>query len=247
MTTRPESLRYRLVQARLIDDPVCDEERRSFARGLGVTPEHVTAVNVTEGRVELEEATADCDAVLVGGSGEFSVLDDIPWVRDYIDLLGAISGAETSMFASCFGFQGLVIALGGRVAAHAPYSELATHEVFLTEAGAADPLFRDMPATFYAQQGHKDSAMELPSGVTSLAASDVCPHQALRVPGTNIYATQFHPELTGETNRRRFERYFDVYVRTVGQAKAEEILGEFRPSPVANSLLGHFAAQLCLS
>ena len=41
----------------------------------------------------------------------------------------------------------------------------------LTEEGASDPLFGQLPRRFIAQMGHFDRAIELPSGVPNLATS----------------------------------------------------------------------------
>jgi GMP synthase (glutamine-hydrolysing) len=66
--------------------------------------------------------------------------------------------------------------------------------ITLTLAGREDPLFADLPEVFDAYGGHKEAAAVLPSHVPCLASSADCPVQAFRV-GSNVYATQFHPEL----------------------------------------------------
>ena len=42
--------------------------------------------------------------------------------------------------------------------------------------------------------GHKEAVTRLPAGAVRLASSTACPVQAFRI-GSNVYATQFHPEL----------------------------------------------------
>ena len=64
----------------------------------------------------------------------------------------------------------------------------------LTAAGEADPLFEGVPSDFAAYGGHKEAMVTLPNGAVQLATSAACPVQAFRV-GSNVYATQFHPEL----------------------------------------------------
>ena len=50
-------------------------------------------------------AAQDVDAVLVGGSGAYSVTDDLPWVRDFVRTLGGLVEHNVPLFGSCFGFQ----------------------------------------------------------------------------------------------------------------------------------------------
>ena len=97
-----------------------------------------------------------------------------------------------------------------------------------------------LPERFVAQQGHKDRATVLPTSVQNLASSQRCPHQALRVPGQPVWATQFHPELTWQDNRLRFERYFAMYSEAFGASQAQAMLDSFRPSEAANGLLRRF-------
>jgi GMP synthase (glutamine-hydrolysing) len=236
--------RYRLLQARLPNDAVRVEEHQSFATRLGVPLERVVAHNLITDSGSLESIVDGFAAVLVGGSGSYSVLDDHEWVHRYIDLLGEIASEHTPMFASCFGFQGLVLALGGKVEPAEPRSEVGTYRISRTEAAAEDPVFSLLPAHFDAQQGHKDSAIELPSGVIHLARSERCEFQALRVEGAMIYATQFHPELTGADNQARFMRYYDMYKKVFDEERADEILHGHRESPDSNALLSYFAREL---
>src|SRR5260370_42557267 len=67
-------------------------------------------------------------------------------------------------------------------------------QVTLTPQGRRDPLLRQLPAPFEAFTGHKEAISRLPGHAVLLASSADCPVQAFRV-GSNVYATQFHPEL----------------------------------------------------
>ena len=51
-----------------------------------------------------------------------------------------------------------------------------------------------MPEEFAAFGGHKEACRDLPPSAELLASSPDCPVQMFRVK-TNLYATQFHPEL----------------------------------------------------
>ncbi len=237
---RAESLRFLLLQARESDDPMLGRERRSFAEHLGVEEERVVPRNVLDGPV----AAADlgrADALLIGGSGEYYVSKDhLPNAESVYDLLREVALRGHPTFASCFGFQLMVRALGGEVI-HDPESiEVGTHELELTPEGLADPLLGQLPERFAAQLGRKDRALSMPPGVPNLATSERNPHQALRLPGRPVWATQFHPELTAEENRVRFERYLDHYGAQLTAAERAAALERFQPSPEANTLLRRF-------
>ncbi len=236
--------RYRLLQARMPDDIVTAEEHQSFATRLGVPISRVDAHNLIVEQRSFNELVDGYTAVFVGGSGNYSVLDDLKWVREYIDILGNIAASDTPMFASCFGFQGLVLALGGEVKPEEPRSEVGTYRMTLRREAADCDVFSQLPDEFDAQQGHKDSATRLPSGVTHLVSSERCEYQAIRLDGKRVYATQFHPELTGADNQARFLRYYDMYKKVFDEERAEEILHGHRESPDSNSLLAHFADAL---
>ena len=62
--------------------------------------------------------------------------------------------------------------------------------------------------------------------------------------GSNVYATQFHPELSEADNRLRYERYFDAYSKAFGADKAQAILDSFRPSQPSSELLLRFKQHI---
>ena len=233
------TLRLRLIQCRDPGDPVIPEEIAAFADALGVTTDAIVPHDALSASLRLRDVTRDVDAVLVGGSGDYSVLDRTAWMPSFVGLLGELASADVPTFASCFGFQGMVLALGGEVQSHPPAAEVGSFDVFRTVASADDPLLDGVPAQFVAQLGHKDSAMRLPASATHLLSSERCMHQMIRV-GRNVYATQFHPELTVDRNRQRFQRYAAAYAKAFGSGAADEVRDAFRPSPEASSLLPRF-------
>lgn len=237
------SPRYRLLQARTADEPVRAEERAAFAEKLGVSVERIEPYDLLEGATRYEAVTRDVDAVLVGGSGKFSIYDDADWLAPFVDTLGELAARQFPTFASCFGFQGLVVALGGRVQRDPAGSEVGSFDLEVTDDGRADPIFKALPARFVAQEGHKDRALDLPDGAVWLARSERCPYQALRI-GEVVYATQFHPELSCSDNRLRFQRYFREYSEVFGADRAQEMLDSFRESSEACALLSRFGALL---
>ena len=79
-------------------------------------------------------------------------------------------------------------------------------EITLTDEGRQDQLLGGLSDPFTAFLGHKEAVSRLPDGAVLLASSATCPVQAFRI-GTNVYATQFHPELDLDGIITRVEAY----------------------------------------
>ena len=232
--------RILLLQARSLDDPAKKEELDSFARRAGLPTTCFTPHDLLHGPPTLAEARR-YDALMIGGSGEFNVSDrSLPRIEQTCAFLRQVVDAGHPLFASCFGFQLLVEALGGEIVRDRERMEIGTFATTLTSAGREDELFRYLPAVFPAQYGHNERAARLPEMTVNLAFSELCPYQALRVPGKPIWATQFHPELSGEENRQRFLRYQDLYIGLVGKEEFERILAGFSASPETEELAPRF-------
>jgi len=244
MAKESGDMKFRLLQARVPGDRVRQEERAAFANRLGVDEPCVLPFDLLADEISYNRVTDDVDAILVGGSGTYSVLDDAPWLYGFFDLLGSLANTGFPTFASCFGFQGLVVALGGEIRHDEDNAEVGSFDLTATSAAREDSVFSVLPDQFVAQEGHKDRAFALPSVLTNLASSDRCPFQAVRVGDSPVYATQFHPELTGQDNQLRFKRYFDMYSEAFGASQAQSMLDAFRPSPEANALLTRFKQLL---
>ena len=237
---RAGTLRVLLLQARDADDPMRPGEVQSFCSRTGFEPEQFTCHDLLSGPPRLREILGH-DAMMVGGSGDYYVSrNDLPDQHGTLEVLGEVADRGHPTFASCFGFQLMVSALGGEIIQDADAMEIGTVEIRLTESGVADPLLGSLPESFLAQAGRKDRASRLSPAVTHLASSDLCPFHALRVPDQPVWATQFHPELSGQENRARFLRYLDGYGAYMSAQELEETLATFRPSPETEQLLKRF-------
>jgi len=238
-----KDLQFTLLQARNAGDPVRLEERAAFAERLGVDVSCIHPVDILTEHLHLD-LLENRDALLVGGAGEHSVVEPAPGVQAMIEFLGETSEQGFPTFASCFGFQSIVLALGGDVIHDEDAAEVGSFFIDRLDAAIDDPVFGSLPERFVAQQGHKDRASRLPEAAVCLAKSELAPFQAIRIGTHPVYATQFHPELTRDSNRARFKRYLSDYQHVFGRNKAQEMLDEFMPSPHASGLLGTFADAL---
>ena len=165
---------------------------------------------------------------------------NLPGYHRVLELLADVVSIGHPTFASCFGFQLLVTALGGRIRYDPATMEVGTYTLTLSEAGRSDELFGYLPDRFSAQLGHKDKAEIPPPDATNLASSDSARYQALRVPGKPIWATQFHPELTGQENLERFHRYLDGYAAQLSPVEMQQALDRFSDSPETAELIPRF-------
>jgi GMP synthase (glutamine-hydrolysing) len=199
-----------LVSLRDPHDPMALQERRCFAERSGLPVSSVDMHSMTEGRPARAKLRS-YDAIFFGGSGAYSVLDEVPWIQDGLRTVLDVVEERIPAWASCFGFQGLARAMGGEVVRDDARQELGAYEIDLTAAGRADPVISALPPTFWAQEGHHDHVIRLPPGVTLLAVGRGIENQALRVDGTPFYASQFHPELTVDTTIERFVHYASLY------------------------------------
>ena len=229
-----------LLQARNLDDPARAEERVSFAQKAGIPLSCFIPHDLLAGPPTLEQVL-QYDALMVGGSGDYNVSDrSLPYIEKTCALLRDVVEVGHPTLASCFGFQMLVEALGGEIVRDPDSMEVGTYDVTLTPAGRNDELFSTLPDVFSAQFGHKERAERLPDTVVNLGSSELCAYQAIRVPDKPIWATQFHPEMSGDENRQRFGRYMEMYVGLVGQAEYDRILARFVGSPETEELIPRF-------
>jgi len=228
-------MKIMVLQARYNDDPMLEHERGCFVAATGLDRAKFDWRNVVDGVPLLSEVRAT-DALLIGGSGHFSVTDPLAEFFDPLtELLSVVVGVRHPTFGSCFGYQLLVVALGGRVEHDENCGEVGAFDVELTRDGAEDPLFCSLPDRFVAQMGHLDSVVELPSGVRNLARSELCPFQALKVEGADVWATQFHPELDQAANLHRYRAYIERYDPSGGEDVFRSL-----PSPETSRLLPLF-------
>lgn len=233
-------MRILLLQARYEEDPARAEEVRTFASACDFAESAFRPHDLLEGpptRTDL----ADADVLMVGGSGDFYLSQgDLPYLDDTLAFLREVVASGYPTFASCFGYQCLVLALGGELVFDPENAEVGTFDLEPTAAAVDDELFGILPAPFAAQLGHKDRASRPPAGTVNLASSERCVHQALRIPGEPIWATQFHPELDRKTNYGRFQRYLDGYAAELSPEELDRAHLRFRDSPDTARLLPRF-------
>jgi GMP synthase (glutamine-hydrolysing) len=181
------------------EDEAADDEYRAMMRFARLGARGLRRVRLTHqslGSIDL----AEWSGIILGG-GPYNVSDALDSKSatqrrvesELLPLIGRVVDRDFPFLGCCYGVGTLGSVIGAAV--DRTYSEpVGAVTVTLTPAGRDDPLFAELPDVFDAYGGHKEAATSLPAHVVCLASSPDCPVQAFRI-GTNVYATQFHPEL----------------------------------------------------
>jgi len=193
------------------DGEPADDEYSAMMRFGGLDETGLHTIRLTQqplGSIDL----ADWSGIILGG-GPYNVTDP-PESKsatqqrvesELLPLIGRIVDRDFPFLGCCYGVGTLGSIVGATVDRMYP-EPVAAVTITLTVAGRDDALFTDLPDVFDAYGGHKEAASSLPSDVVHLASSASCPVQAFRV-GSNVYATQFHPELDLDGICTRIDAY----------------------------------------
>jgi GMP synthase (glutamine-hydrolysing) len=134
--------------------------------------------------------------IVMGGPMGVYQTERYPWLRDEMKLILDAIAQNKPVLGVCLGAQIVAAALGASVARNSAGKEIGWHPVRLEAAARDDRLMHGLPETFTPFHWHGD-IFELPAGAVSLASSEKTPCQAFRY-GENVYAFQFHFEVTRE-------------------------------------------------
>lgn len=217
-TTRVAGRPFLLVQSRP-ERPVADGEYAAFVRYGGFGAGELHRIHIDSGALPAIELD-DWAAIIIGGGPANFAADDAdkspeqarfePWL---IELTARAVAADHPFLGACLGLGALVHAMGGRMSfeVHEPVAPVSVAVV-----DDDDPLLSGFPPRFMAFAGHKEGIAEPLRGMRLLARSAQAVH-LVRV-GTEVYATQFHPELDSLGLEERIIAY-DGY----GYFEADEV------------------------
>lgn len=193
------------------EDVPADEEYELLLRYTGLDERMLRRIRLEAGPLP----SLDLDGIsgIIVGGGPFNASDPAEQKsetqrrveREMSALLDEVVARDFPFLGACYGVGTLGVHQGAVV--DRTYAEaISVVPVTLTDDGAADPLFAGMPRTFGAFVGHKEAVRSLPPHLVRLAGSPGCPVQAFRA-GSNVYATQFHPELDVDGISTRIRAY----------------------------------------
>ena len=199
-----------LLQSRP-EDETSDNEYDAFLKFCNLAQEELLRY-----RVEKESIAGlklkDYSGVLIGG-GPFNMSDPYDKKSDtqkrveaeLYRLLDEVVTLDFPLLATCYGI-GLIVAHQGGTVSTKYGEQLDAVTISLNESGQKDPLLAGLEKEFSAFVGHKEAAETVPESAVVLADSVWCPVQMLRIK-SNIYVTQFHPELDSIGLETRIRAY----------------------------------------
>jgi GMP synthase (glutamine-hydrolysing) len=184
-------------------------EVEAVRRHGGLGPSDLVHLRVEAGPLPPVELD-DYSGVMLGGS-PFNISDSrktplqLRVEQDLRDLVDRVVDADLPFLGMCYGIGTVTAHLGGVV--DKTFGEtVGAADITLTPDAAGDPLLEGVPALFQAFVGHKEACNGTPPGVVMLATGTACPVQMYRV-GSNVYVTQFHPELDADDLENRMRIY----------------------------------------
>ncbi|GAA3829177.1 glutamine amidotransferase [Nocardioides panacisoli] len=206
-----------LLLATRAEDQAADGEYAAMLRASGLDERDLHRVRLEAGPMPRIDLDSYAGIVLGGGPFDSSDPEDSKSTTqrrvesELRSLLDEVVDRDFPFLGACYGVGTLGVHQGGVV--DGTYAEpIGAVPVTLTDAGRSDPLLAGLPDTFEAFVGHKEACRDLPPTAVLLASSPACPVQMFRV-RTNLYATQFHPELDvdGIVTRIRIYQHYGYY------------------------------------
>jgi len=161
--------------------------------------------------------------------------------RELSALLDELVARDFPFLGACYGVGTLGKHQGAVI--DRTYGEpLGAVEIELTDDGLGDPLLQGLPRTFTAFTGHKEAVSSLPPHAVLLARAATCPVHMFRI-RTNLYATQFHPELDADGLVTRIDIY--RHAGYFPPESAEELMDNARRFTVTEpmTVLKNFVAR----
>lgn len=199
------------------DDTAAEDEVRGVLSTSGLDPARLRVVRLTRAPLRpIDGLDLDnCAGVILGGS-PFNASDDANrktelqkrCEADLAGLLDVLVARDFPFLGACYGVGTLGVHQGGTI--DRQFGEpVGTSRVRVLPAGREDPMLVGLPDEFDAFVGHKEAVSVLPAGAVLLAESAACPVQMFRIK-SNLYATQFHPELDSSGFAQRIMIYRDA-------------------------------------
>ncbi len=140
--------------------------------------------------------------IILSGGPESVTLDDTPRIPDVVFTL------DVPILGICYGMQAIAAQLGGRVEG-SEHREFGHARIRIT---AQNDLLSDLPAITSGEldvwMSHGDKVVVLPPGFECVASTPSAPIAAMANRKRNIYAVQFHPEVTHTQDGNRIIRRF---------------------------------------
>lgn len=157
--------------------------------------------------------------LVMGGPMNVYEEDKYPFLRTEDKLIKEAININMPYLGICLGAQLLAKALGSRVRPNY-MKEIGFMNVYLTDDARENRLFQNIDMHLPVFQWHGDT-FEIPQGARRLVTSFTCNNQAFSY--GNLYALQFHLEVTAEMVREWAKEYKEE-LDSLGKNAREEVL-----------------------
>ena len=182
--------------------------------GLGMIADCLTAEGISYQYVDFfhpNQGPPDMDdyegLIILGGDMNADEVGKYPFLVWERTLIKKAMLQHKPVLGICLGAQVLARALLAAVYKN-PVKEIGWYPLSMTGDYRNDPLFSHFQQEETVFQWHGDT-FDLPEGAVRLASSPACKNQAFRY-GDNVYALQFHLEITEEMIRQWFSEPLDM-------------------------------------
>lgn len=234
--------KYLLIQIRK-DQKIKDQELKNFSTYSKISLSEFEILDVFANPNLTDVRPEEYEAIFVGGASDASVLNPqkYTFVKPSEKFLLKALELNVPVFASCFGFQLALQALGANVIKDGKDFEMGTLEISLSTQAETDPVFKNTPNPFMAVTVHQEMVTELPEICERLAYTDRCIH-AFKVKGKRFWGFQFHPEVDKKSLVERLTFYKDQY--TEDDSHLDEIINAACETPDSHRLIENFAREI---
>ncbi|MCX8068886.1 MAG: type 1 glutamine amidotransferase [Thermodesulfovibrionales bacterium] len=160
-------------------------------------------IDLSIGEREPNDFQYNC-LIILGGPMSVNDTSDYPYIEYEIDLVDKAIYLDKKVFGICLGAQIIAKTLGANVF-QGVKKEIGWYDIEFSYSGMLDAKIRklsrhpnvgDIWRKIKVFQWHGET-FDLPRGATHLASSALYPNQAFKF-GNNVYAFQFHIEVTPE-------------------------------------------------
>jgi GMP synthase (glutamine-hydrolysing) len=187
------------------------EDLGAFTEVLEKQGARCRVIHLYQGEMPAEEWERISALIILGGPMGVYDEEQFPFLRWEKRIIRAAIDEAVPLLGVCLGAQLIAATLGAPVY-HGPVKEIGWNPISITPHGQVDSLLGYLPENATVFQWHGDG-FDLPSGAIRLASSVNYENQAFRM-GKNIYALQFHLEVTP----RMIERWIDARSKDLAQA-----------------------------
>lgn len=180
-------------------------------------------------------------AVIYGGAQSIGDMESLPFLKDEMNWVRSAIDIDLPLLGICLGAQLIAHTLGAKVSPHRRrLCEFGYYEICPTE-NAGDWFSGKMLVT----QAHYEQ-FELPDGAVLLATGKTFPNQAFRYQN-NIFALQFHPEVTACIFKRWQNSDWAFFNEAGAQTREEQDAAIRHADPIQEKWFHHFLDKLFAS